>query len=136
MSDDNKAIVRRFLEEGDTGNMDSAIEFLAPDFVWHGPQGQMDREACSQFKRMTYSAFPDLNHTIEDQIAERDLVVTRETLRGTHKGEFQGIAPTEKRVTFTGILIDRVSEGKIIERWIEFDVLGLMQQLGAIAASK
>ena len=98
------------------------------------PAGHMGREEFRQLGSAFYSAFPDFNHTIEDQIAEGDRVVTRQTLRGTHKGPFQGLTPTEKQFTITAIAIDRVSEGKIIERWIDFDVLGLMQQIGAIPA--
>ena len=92
MSDDNKAIVRRFVEELDKRNLEGAMEFLASDFVFHGPAGQMDREAFKRVASVVYSAFPDLSHTIEDQIAEGDRVVTRGTMGGTHKGEFQGIA--------------------------------------------
>ena len=135
MSEENKAIVRRFIEEVDNGNLERAIEFLAPDFVAYQPFGQMGREELMRLAREGRSAFPDFKHTIEDQIAEGDRVVTRLTNHGTHKGDFQGIAPTGKRVTVTEIAINLLSEGKIIEHRAELDILGLMQQLGAIPVS-
>jgi predicted ester cyclase len=94
----------------------------------------MDGESTKQFFDMFHAAFPDSSRTIEDQIAEGELVATRVTLNGTHRGEFQGISPTGKRIAVTGIWIDRVAGGKIVERWGAVDMLGLMQQLGAIPA--
>ena len=77
-------------------------------------------------------AFPDFHTEIEDQIAEEDKVVTRWTMRGTHRGEFRGIAPTGNALEITGIGIFRFSEGKVVESWDNFDQLGMMRQLGAI----
>jgi predicted ester cyclase len=77
-------------------------------------------------------AFPDYHVTIEDQIAVADKVVTRYTARGTQQGELMGISPTGKEGSVTGIDIDRVSGGKIVEHWSEADTLGMMQQLGAV----
>jgi steroid delta-isomerase-like uncharacterized protein len=92
----------------------------------------MDRESTKQFFAMFHAAFPDSSRIIEDQIAEGELVATRVTLRGTHRGEFQGIPPTGKRVAFTGIGIHRIVGGRIAEHWPQPDLLGLMQQLGVI----
>ena len=78
------------------------------------------------------AAFPDIQTTIEDLIAEGDKVVKRYTIRGTHRGEFQGIPPTGKEVAFSSIEIDRMVDGKVSEHWFEMDLLGLMGQLGAI----
>lgn len=78
------------------------------------------------------AAFPDGRWTIEDQVAEGDKVVTRFSFTGTHQGEFMGIAPTGKRVTTSGMVIDRIVEGKIVEEREEWDALGMMQQLGAV----
>jgi predicted ester cyclase len=75
---------------------------------------------------------PDLTFTVEDQITEGQKVVTRYSASGTHQGEFMGAAPTGNRVTVTGIVVSRIAGGKIEEEWLEWDVLGLMQQLGAI----
>ena len=75
------------------------------------------------------TAFPDARFTVEDELAEGDRVVSRSTLRGTHQGEFMGIPPTGKPVTVTGMSIDRIVEG-----WLNFDGLGMLQQLGVIPA--
>jgi predicted ester cyclase len=77
------------------------------------------------------AAFPEPQATIEDQIAEGDKVMTRFTARCTHRGEFMGIAPTGKHVTFTGLFVSRFEEGKIAETWMYVDTLSLFQQLGA-----
>jgi steroid delta-isomerase-like uncharacterized protein len=81
---------------------------------------------------MFLSAFPDLHWTIEDAVAEGNKVVLRLTARGTHRGAFQGIPPTGKQVTVTGIIISRLADGKIAEEWANRDVLGLLQQLGVV----
>jgi steroid delta-isomerase-like uncharacterized protein len=93
----------------------------------------LDRERHKQFLTTFYSAFPDLGHTVEDQIAEGDRVATRATNRGTYRGELMGIPPTGKQFTVTGINIVRVSGGRIVEEWVNFDTLGMMQQLGVIS---
>ena len=79
-------------------------------------------------------AFPDVHFTIDDLIAEGETVVIRWTVTGTHKGELQGIAPTGKHVTVTGMVMSRFAKGKVEEDWINFDALGLMQQLGVVPA--
>ena len=81
---------------------------------------------------MLLTAFPDMHAHIHDQVAEGDKVVTRKTFHATHKGEFFGIAPTDKEVRFDAIDIMRIDGGKIVEHWGEVDLLSLMQQLGAI----
>jgi predicted ester cyclase len=85
-----------------------------------------------EFLAPYFAAFPDLQFTVEDEIAEGDKVTTRYTARGTHRGELMGMAPTGKHVTVTGIFISRVEEGKLAEMWLNWDALGLMQQLGVI----
>ena len=81
------------------------------------------------------AAFPDVHYTVEDQIAEGDKVVVRYRFRGTHLGAFQGMPPTGKQVTYTGILIYRIVDGKIAEQWTEFDLLGFLRQLGVLPNS-
>jgi len=85
-----------------------------------------------QFISIYRTAYPDTHFTVEDQVAEGDKVATRWTATGTHRGELMGIAPTGKRVTVTGIAITRVTNGKIVETWNNFDALGQLQQLGVI----
>ena len=81
------------------------------------------------------NAVPDLTYTIEEQIAEGDRVVTRYTASGTHQGEFFGVGATGERITMSGIMIDRFDEdGKMVEEWPKYDLLGVMQQLGAVPA--
>lgn len=131
----NKSLARRFTEDLWAKGDEALIEeLLAPDFVSHDPFPGMapNREGEKQLLRMHSAAFADAEATIDDQIAEGDKVVTRWTFRATHKGKFMGVAPTGKRVKITGINIHRVRDGKIVELWREKDVLGLMQQLGAM----
>jgi len=94
--------------------------------------GPLDSEAWSQFLSSFSEAFPDLRLTVEDIVSEGDMTAARVAFRGTHRGEFQGIPPTDKEVAFTSIEVNRVVDGKVEEHWVELDLLGLMQQLGAI----
>jgi steroid delta-isomerase-like uncharacterized protein len=81
---------------------------------------------------MFFDAFPDLNVTVEDEIAEGEMVVTRWTIRGTHQGDLEGIAPPGQQIELEGITIHRIEGGKIVEEWERYDNLGMMQQLGAV----
>ena len=135
ITEKNKAIARRSLEEiWSQGKMDVIDELIAADCVLHNPAFPdiHGPEGYKQLVADVRSAFPDLRLTVYDQIAEGDKVVTRWTLTGTHKGDFMGIPPTGVQVTVTGIDIDRIAGGKIVEEWTNDDVLGLMQQLGVI----
>ena len=132
----NKEIVRR-LVNGVWADRNLAIvdELIAPDYVGHDPtQPEPIRgpEGYKQFVGMYQAAFEDGMVTIDDEIAEGDLVVTRWTGRGTHPGELMGIAPTGKEVTVSGITISRLANGKIAEDWELMDALGMMIQLGAV----
>jgi len=134
--EENKAIVHRFMEEVvRKGNLVSANEIFAADFVYHPPPSGLPTrgpEAIIQRVTTIRTAFPDIQYTVEDEIAEGDKVVHRLTGRGTHRGEFLGIPPTGKQVTWTVMAIYRIADGKIAERWLNVDDLGIMQQLGAI----
>jgi steroid delta-isomerase-like uncharacterized protein len=137
MSEENKTLVRRYFEEiWDKGNLDLIDELFTTNFVRHGPAGtEGEVRGLEGFKglvTMYRSAFPDLQVPIEDLIAEGDRVVTRWTARGTHQGELMGSAPTGNRASVTGIIIDRLSGGKIEEEWVDYDTLYLMQQIGAV----
>jgi len=135
-TEDNKALARRGFEE--TLNQRNLIvldELHVPDFVYHAASRTIQgREPFKHFLSMLITAFPDVHVTIEDMIGEGDRVVIRYTYRGTHKGDLMGIPPTGKQATITGILIGRFEDGKFLEGWIEFDALGMMQQLGVIPA--
>ncbi len=130
--DQNKAIICSFLAALDKRS--TAIdEFFNPDCLAHlpGSPEPTDREGFKQFVTLLYTAFPDLQHKVEDQIAENDKVVSLVTVQGTHRGNFRGIAPTGKQVIITDILITRIQGRKIAELWAQFDALSLLQQLGA-----
>jgi predicted ester cyclase len=127
-TEENKTVVRQYFDSWGTKKM------LAPDFMAHMPgvPEPMNREAFVQFQGLLLSAFPDLDPTLEEQIAAGDKVTNRLVFHGTHTGDFQGISPTGKQVTIAAITIERVADGKIVEHWINFDALGMMQQLGVV----
>ncbi|MBI4284274.1 MAG: ester cyclase [Chloroflexi bacterium] len=132
MSEQTKAAVRRFLEFFDKGDLARVSDVATADFVDHNPMpGQSAGiEGLKQMLAMARAAFPDLHTTIEDMVAEGDKVAVMNTLHGTHKGEFMGIAPTNKKVAVTGIDILRIAGGKVAERWGYMDESGMMRQLG------
>jgi len=137
-TEQNKALFRRAMEEVfNRGNISLVDELIAPDFVEHEelPPGiPAGPEGVKQLSTTFRGAFPDFKATIDDIIAEGDKVVTRSTWSGTHKGEFMGIAPTGKSVSFGVIDIVRFAGGKFVEHWGRMDDMGMMQQLGVIPA--
>ena len=133
MSEDNRALVGRFVEEAfNRGNLDVANEIYASGFVSYESAGPVERspEYVKGFVKGYRDAFPDGRATVEAVISESDRVAYRWSFRGTHEGELMGIPPTGERVTITGITVDRLSGGKIEEEWNIFDQLGLLRQLG------
>lgn len=135
MSEENKARTRRFYEEvWNKGNLAIVDELCATNFVNHnpGPGEAPGPEGLKQIATMIRTAFPDMHMTVDDMIAEGDKVVSRVTVNATHRGEFMGIPPTGKQITVTGIDIVRIVGGKAVERWGNYDDLGMMQQLGVI----
>ncbi len=111
--EENKAIVRRFVEAYNNRNLDAFDNLLAPDYFDH--TSQVNKEGLIQLMNMAFKGFPDFKETIEDIIAEGDKVWARITFTGTHKGEFMGIAPTGKKVTTEMVDIFRIANGKLIE---------------------
>ena len=138
MSEANKALVRRLIDNvWDRGDFTLVTELIAADFLGHAsiPTDEAHgREGYRQYYSALRTAFPDLRATVEDQIAEGDRVVTRWTCRATHSGEFRGIPPTGSQGRVTGITIDRIADGKVVECWTNADELGLLQQLGVVPA--
>ena len=136
MSEPNKAIVRRLIEElWNKGNLSLADELFAPNYEHHDASTlDFGRGPESEKKRATLyrTAFPDLRLTIEDIIAEGETVMARWSCRGTHKGDLSGIAPTGKQINISGVTIARLANGKMAESWVNWDALGLMQQLGVV----
>ncbi len=134
-TEDNKALTRRAYEALNQRNWATFDELAAPDLVLHNASMTIQGlEAYKQFLSMYFTAFPDLQFTIEDMIAEGDTVVVRQTARGTHQGNLMGIPPTGKQVTVSGIAIVRVLNNKGVEEWFNGDDLGLLQQLGVVPA--
>jgi len=133
--EENKRFMQRFVQETiNQKNLDALDELVAEDFVEHVPfpgQGP-GREGLRYAIATLLSAFPDMEWTVEEQIAEGQKVVSRLTMSGTHRGEFLGIAPPGKPVQVWGVVIDVVREGKFAESRIIMDMLGLMGQIGAL----
>ena len=134
MSEQNKKLARKVFEEVQSkGNMALVDELVTEDYVGHTPFGDIHGpEGAKGFDAMLRSAFPGYEVTVDDQIAEGDRVATRWTCRGTHEGEFQGVPPTGKSVSISGITIFRVANNKLVEGWTNPDVLGLLQQIEAV----
>ncbi|MFQ5821863.1 MAG: ester cyclase [Candidatus Heimdallarchaeota archaeon] len=138
IAEQNKAVVLRAWEEVmNQGNLAAAEEIFAADYVYHtagSPDLHGLEEGVKKPVSMFRTAFPNIHFIVEDMIAEGDKVAHRWTATGTHKGEFMGIAPTDKQVTMTGIVISHMADGKVVEDWSESDKLGMLQQLGVVPA--
>jgi len=132
-AEENKALLLRYFDEMNKGNESYLDEYFAADYIYHGPAGELNVEGFKAMHSMFLSAFPDAIASCEDMIAVGDKVATRWKIRGTHKGELEGMAPTGKEVTITGIIITRVAGGKVVEDWEAFNQLSLMQQLGGMS---
>ena len=134
MSEQNKTIVRRLFEElWNKGNLPVADELIAPTYTHHdAATPDVGRGPESEKKRVTLyrNAFPDLRLTIDDIISEGETVTARWSCQGTHKGDLNGVAPTGKQFTISGISVARFTNGKMVEGWVNWDALGMMQQLG------
>ena len=128
--EENKAIVRRFIEAYNKRNLDAFDDLLAPDYVDH--TSQVGIEGLKQLMNMAFKAFPDLHETIEDIIAEGDKVWVRITFTGTNTGEWLGFPPTGKKVTSKNVDTYRIVNGKLAEYWNVTDASDFNKQLGII----
>jgi steroid delta-isomerase-like uncharacterized protein len=137
--DDNKRVVQRAFDSMSEGREVFEAEhdqIYSPELVGHfAGMPPITIEMHRQFGLASYEAFSDLKRPVEDLVAEGDKVVARWTSTGTHDGSFQGIPPTGKTVTTSGITVFRLEDGKIVEEWSESDMLGMLQQLGAIPSN-
>lgn len=130
--DHNKAIVRDYLNEVvNDGNMAAFDKYFSEDVVFNNDKDFKQKSLARMLA--IRSAFPDQHLTIEDQIAEGDKVVTRVIFHGTHQGQFNGIAPTGRKVQWSGIAMDRIANGKVVEMWHVQNTTALLQQIGAAA---
>ena len=136
--EENQAVVRRyFAEVWSQGKLAVVDELTAPDFVRHStttPGGVRGHAALKAYVTRNRAAFQDFQVTVDDVFAAGEKVAVRWTGRGIHRGEYGGIAPTDTRVSVTGINILRLAGGKLAEEWMNFDALGLQQQLRASPA--
>ena len=135
LAEENKGVVSRFADEfKNNANHDIVDELFTTDFVHHlkDPRLPPGREAMKLLGQSIAAAFPDVQATVEDLLADGDKVIERTTAVATHTGEFNGIPPTGNQVVWTEIHIYRLEDGKIAELWSEIDHLALLTQLGAI----
>lgn len=139
--EDNKTIVRAVIEEAwNKGNIAMLDTLIAADYVDHdntipGPDDVPAREHAKQSVAAYRAAFPDLRMSVEAMAGEGDIVVTRWTATGTHNGPLLGVAPTGRRVSVTGMFMDRIAQGQMAESWASWDTLGLLRQLGVAPSS-
>jgi len=132
-NEQNEQIVRRGFEMFNTGDTSGATEITAPDAVSHDPAQPEDSQGPEGFAAvvaMYRGAFPDLTLTVEEMCSDGDMVCTRWSSEGTNDGELMGMPPTGKHIRITGLAMDRIKDGKIVESWNQWDNAGLMQQLG------
>ena len=133
MSEENRAVARKSFEGISTGDLDKALEPYAADATYHGTDGDFSGlDALKEYFGVYFNAFSNIKVTVQDIIAEGDKVVSRVTYSGTHTGELQGIPASGKQFEMSGISIMRIANGEIAEEWEVFDLMGMMQQIGAI----
>jgi steroid delta-isomerase-like uncharacterized protein len=132
----NKVVARRLAEEVfSRGNMRTLDEILAADYVNHNmpvPGIPGTKEGFKQIVAATRQAFPDVHVNVKDVVAEGDLVVFRDTVQATSRGDFFGVPANGKRLEWSEIHFLRMANGQIVEHWTNFDQLGILRQLGAI----
>jgi predicted ester cyclase len=132
--EENKNIVRRYQELYNSNDLDRLIEVVSEDLLTPNimPGIPPGLEGAKTAHQIMLAGFPDYQTVIEDILAEGDKVAARIKMMGTHTGEFMGIPPTGKQISFTGIYIARIANAKIVEHWGEEDSVSLLQQLGVL----
>jgi predicted ester cyclase len=132
----NKDMVRRRFVELDKGNFVILDELFAPSYKLNLPGfgKPMRLAATKRFYQLLYGAFFGLRHNIIEQVSADNQVVTRWTARGTHKGVWMGVKPTGRRVSFSGINIYTIDGGKFVSSHVNWDLLGILQQIGGVRA--
>jgi len=141
MSEENKALARRWFEEvWNKGRAEAIDEMFAEDGTAHGlaDAGEQPMRGPAGFKpyfQKLHDALPDIEVVVEDLVAEGDKVAARCSVRGTHRGDTLGFAASGRAVNFTGICIVRLRDGRIVEAWNNFDFMSMFQQLGALQLS-
>jgi predicted ester cyclase len=132
----NKAVSRRWIDVFNERDNVAEADVRGPDYIAHAPASlepaPLDSDAWTRFLSGFVEGFPDLRITVEDAVAEGDLVAQRVHFAGTHTGEFQGLPPTRKKVEFSGLELNRFVDGRVAEHWFQLDALALLQQLGLV----
>ena len=132
----NKAASRRWIEVFNQRDDAGEADVRAPDFVAYAPASlepaPLDSETWTRFLSGFVTGFPDLRLTVEESVGESDLVAQMIHFEGTHTGDFQGLPPTHRKVTFSGLELNRFVDGRVVEHWFQLDSLTLLQQLGMV----
>jgi predicted ester cyclase len=132
----NKAVSRRWIQVLNERDDAAEADVRGPDYVAYAPasleSAPLDSEAWARFLSGFVEGFPDLRITVEDAVGEGNLVAQRVHFEGTHTGEFQGLPPTQRKVSFSGLELNRFVEGRVEEHWFQLDALTLLQQLGLV----
>src|SRR3954451_11023960 len=132
----NKAVSRRWIDVFNDRDDAAEADIRAPDYVAYAPASlepdPLGSEAWTRFLAGFVEGFPDLRLTVEDAVGEGDLVAQRVGFTGTHTGEFQGLPPTHRKVSFSGLELNRFVDGRVAEHWFQLDALALLQQVGLV----
>jgi steroid delta-isomerase-like uncharacterized protein len=133
-SDDNKNINLRWIQAFNERDWETEAAYRAPDFVAYltAAPGPLDNPGWAEYMSTFTTGLPDAQIAIDTSVAERDIVASRWTLTGTHSGTFHGVPATGRQVTMVGVEMSRFADGKIVEHWAQFDVLGMLQQIGGL----
>jgi steroid delta-isomerase-like uncharacterized protein len=133
-AEQNKELIRQELEAWNNKDLAAFDRLFARNYVHNDPSQPevTNLEGMKQFAQGIWAAYPDFNAKLESLVADEDLVVKRYTMTGTHQGEFAGVPPTGNRVSFTGMTMFRIEGGKIVEAWWNYDVMSVLQQIGAV----
>jgi steroid delta-isomerase-like uncharacterized protein len=133
IEEQNKELVRRYVEELNKGNIGLFNELCAPEYGYYSPSNSpkpLSKQEIFEFLEMVFRAFPDINWGIKELFAAGDRVITWYIVTGTNEGEFQGIPATRNKINISSFIMYRFKDGKIVEEREEYDALGFMQQLG------
>jgi steroid delta-isomerase-like uncharacterized protein len=132
-AEDNKRLNLRWIQAFNERDWETEAACRTLDYVAHasGSPASLDAAGWAAFLAAFSAAFPDANIAVHDSVGEGDVVASRWTITGTHRGDFQGVPPTGRQVTMAGIDFSNVVDGKVAEHWTQFDVIGVMQQIGA-----
>ena len=138
MSADNKAVVRRLYEEvWNKRKLEVINEIISPSHALQASNifgSSIGPEAYKRNALLFFAGYPDLHWTIEDTIAEKDKVVACWTISGTHKGDYLGVPATNKKISVDGMTVHHITNGKIMDSYVSWDIWGMMQQLGVVPA--